>query len=49
VADSVQGYNVRHWSQGGLDLWAVSDLVGDELDEFVQKITGALRRPPTAS
>jgi len=49
VADSVQGYNVRHWSQDGLDLWAVSDLVGDELDEFVQKITGALRRPSTAS
>jgi len=49
VADSIQGYNVRHWSQDGLDLWAVSDLVGDELDEFVQKITGALRRPSTAS
>ena len=49
VADSVQGYNVRHWSQDGLDLWAVSDLVGDELDEFVQKVASALRRPPSAS
>ena len=23
---TVQGYNVRHWSAGGLDFWAVSDL-----------------------
>jgi anti-sigma factor RsiW len=49
AADSIQGYNVRHWSQDGLDLWAVSDLVGDELDEFVQKIASALPRPSTAS
>ncbi len=27
----------------GLDFWAVSDLAGDELDEFVQKISAALR------
>jgi anti-sigma factor RsiW len=40
---SVQGYNVRHWSEGGLDFWAVSDLAGDELDEFVEKISAALR------
>jgi anti-sigma factor RsiW len=49
VADSIQGYNIRRWSQDGLDLWAVSDLVGDELDEFVQKVSSALRRPPGAS
>jgi anti-sigma factor RsiW len=42
-SQSVQGYNIRHWSQDGLDLWAVSDLAGSELDEFVQKISGALR------
>jgi anti-sigma factor RsiW len=45
VAESAQGYNIRHWSQDGLDLWAVSDLAGDELDEFVQKVAMALRRP----
>jgi anti-sigma factor RsiW len=45
----MQGYNIRHWSQDGLDLWAVSDLAGEELDEFVQKIAGALRRPSSAS
>jgi anti-sigma factor RsiW len=38
IADSIQGYNVRHWSQDGLDFWAVSDLAGDELNEFAQKI-----------
>lgn len=40
---TVQGYNVRRWSEQGLDFWAVSDLAGDELDEFVQKISGALK------
>jgi len=40
---AVQGYNVRHWSENGLDFWAVSDLAGDELDEFTQKVTAALR------
>ena len=43
LSKAIQGYNVRHWSQGGLDFWAVSDLAGDELDEFVQKIEAALR------
>ncbi len=40
---TVQGYNVRHWSHGGLDFWAVSDLDSPELNEFVQKITAALQ------
>jgi anti-sigma factor RsiW len=40
---TIQGYNVRHWSEQGLDFWAVSDLATDELDEFVQKISAALR------
>jgi anti-sigma factor RsiW len=39
---TVQGYNVRHWSEQGLDFWAVSDLAADELAEFVQKISAAL-------
>ncbi len=41
-ASSVQGYNVRNWSDKGLDFWAVSDLDGEELGEFVQKIATAL-------
>jgi anti-sigma factor RsiW len=39
---TVQGYNVRHWSEGGLDYWAVSDLDPLELNEFVQKISATL-------
>jgi len=49
AAESIQGYNVRRWSQGGLDFWAVSDLAGDELDEFVQKIARAVPRSSGAS
>jgi anti-sigma factor RsiW len=43
TANTVQGYNVRHWSDQGLDFWAVSDLDGEELGEFVQKVSAALR------
>lgn len=42
----VQGYNVRHFSHGGLDYWAVSDLDMQELDTFVQKISAALQGTP---
>jgi anti-sigma factor RsiW len=42
-AAAVQGYNVRNWPQGGLDFWAVSDIAAPELDEFVQKISAAVR------
>jgi anti-sigma factor (TIGR02949 family) len=42
MSKTIQGYNVRHWTQQGLDFWAVSDLAGDELDEFVQKISADL-------
>jgi anti-sigma factor RsiW len=45
---AVQGYNVRHWSAQGLEFWAVSDLDGEELGEFVSKIAAAAR-PNAAS
>jgi anti-sigma factor RsiW len=45
-ARTVQGYNVRHWSHGGLDYWAVSDLDPKELGAFVQKISAELQRGP---
>jgi anti-sigma factor RsiW len=38
----VQGYNVRQWSDRGLDYWAVSDLDPTELGEFVLKISSAV-------
>jgi anti-sigma factor RsiW len=40
--ESIQGYNVRHWSEAGLDFWAVSDIAPDELDEFGQVMVAAL-------
>jgi anti-sigma factor (TIGR02949 family) len=40
--ETIQGYNVRHWTEAGLDFWAVSDIALDELDEFGQKIAAAL-------
>jgi anti-sigma factor RsiW len=43
MTQTIQGYNVRHWSEQGLDFWAVSDLAGDELDEFVQKVSAAVQ------
>jgi anti-sigma factor RsiW len=49
ISETIQGYNARHWSQAGLDFWAVSDLAGDELDEFVQKIARAVPRSSGAS
>ena len=42
-ARTVQGYNVRHWSHGGLNYWAVSDLDPEELEAFVKKISAALQ------
>src|SRR5580700_6448296 len=32
--ESVQGFNIRHWREEGLDFWAVSDIDAAELDEF---------------
>jgi len=40
--EAIQGYNVRHWSEAGLDFWAVSDIAPDELDEFGQVMVAAL-------
>jgi anti-sigma factor RsiW len=36
VAASIQGYNVIHWTNAEMTFWAVSDLNGKELLEFVQ-------------
>jgi anti-sigma factor RsiW len=42
---TIQGYNVRDWSEQGLDFWAVSDIDTEELGEFVQKVSAALHPP----
>ena len=48
TARTVQGYNLRHWSAQGLEFWAVSDLDGEELGEFAQKISTAARPNPAS-
>ena len=35
---SQQGYNLVHWTQAGMTLWAVSDLNSRELSEFAHLI-----------
>jgi anti-sigma factor RsiW len=40
---SVSGYNIRRWTDGDLDLVAVSDLNSEELGEFVEKFQAGLR------
>jgi anti-sigma factor RsiW len=35
-ASERQGYNVVHWTQGGMNLWAVSDLEAGQLREFAE-------------
>jgi anti-sigma factor RsiW len=41
--ETVQGFNIRHWSDRGLNYWAVSDLAKDELAEFGDKFEAAMR------
>jgi anti-sigma factor RsiW len=41
--ESLQGFNIRHWSDRGLNYWAVSDLGPDELAEFGEKFESAMR------
>jgi anti-sigma factor RsiW len=35
AAATHQGYHVLHWTQGGMNYWAVSDLNEDEMKQFV--------------
>jgi anti-sigma factor RsiW len=40
--DAFQGFNIRRWSERGLNYWAVSDLAADELTEFGEKFEAAM-------
>jgi len=42
-ADTIQGYNIRSWSDRGLNYWAISDLGADELAEFGDKFEAAVQ------
>jgi anti-sigma factor RsiW len=44
--ETMQGFNVRRWSEQGMNFWAVSDIGPDELTEFGEKFEAAL---PTSS
>jgi len=41
--ETFQGFNIRSWSEGGLNFWAVSDLAADELAEFAEKFQAAIK------
>jgi anti-sigma factor RsiW len=41
--ETFQGFNIRSWSDGGLNYWAVSDLAPDELAEFADKFQAAMK------
>jgi anti-sigma factor RsiW len=45
--ETVQGFNIRRWSERGLNYWAVSDLAADELTEFGEKFEAAMRSSGT--
>jgi anti-sigma factor RsiW len=44
VMESLHGFNVRRWSENGINLWAVSDINADELTEFGEKFERALKQ-----
>jgi len=46
-SDTVQGFNVRRWSDQGLNLLAISDLAPEELEEFQTKFEAASRANKT--
>jgi len=39
--ETIQGFNIRRWSDRGLNYWAVSDIGVDELAEFGEKFEAA--------
>jgi len=41
--ETIQGFNVRRWSDRGLNYWAISDIGADELNEFGEKFEAAVQ------
>ena len=41
--ETIQGFNIRRWSDRGLNYWAVSDIGADELAEFCDKFEAAVQ------
>jgi anti-sigma factor RsiW len=44
IMEVVQGFNIRHWSEQGLSLWAISDINATELQKFAEKFEAALQK-----
>jgi len=44
--ETVRGFNIRRWTEQGLDFWTVSDISADELKEFGDKIESAVNPGP---
>ena len=43
AARSAQGFNIQHWTEAGLEFWAISDIDAEELAEFHNALSAALR------
>jgi anti-sigma factor RsiW len=41
--ENIQGFNIRIWSEQGMNFWAVSDIAPDELTEFGEKFESTLK------
>jgi anti-sigma factor RsiW len=41
--ETIQGFNIRRWSERGLNYWAVSDLAAGELAEFGEKFEASMK------
>jgi anti-sigma factor RsiW len=39
-----EGYNSIHWTQSGMDYWAVSDVAPAQLEKFAQFVRGGIRQ-----
>jgi anti-sigma factor RsiW len=39
VARSIRGFQIRHWTRGGMSFWAVSDVNDSDLATFEQALT----------
>jgi anti-sigma factor RsiW len=43
AVETLQGFNIRRWTEPGFSLWAVSDLNADELEDFGRRFEAAQR------
>jgi anti-sigma factor RsiW len=44
VTETVNGFNIRHWADEGVSLWAISDLNAAELEVFGDKLEDAMQK-----